>query len=306
VKNTAQTSDAGNSSELAELRARMTQFEEAHRKLRDHVQQMEAQAENHAQLLLHADRLAKLGTLSAGIAHEINTPLTYIGGHASVLQVCLSKLERIRDQLPADSPLSADLAKVIDQVKISSESINEGTQRITSIVNSMMKFSRRTTDEPAPCSLRQVIDESLNLCHNSLKYHVTVVNQVPHELPTVLANIQQLSQVFVNLFQNAADAMRARGDGTLTLLAEVGTSSITVRVEDTGTGIDPQHMSSIWESFFTTKGPDEGMGLGLAICKAIVENHNGRIWAENRPEGGARFFVELPILERTERGGPHR
>jgi signal transduction histidine kinase len=139
--------------------------------------------------------------------------------------------------------------------------------------------------EMVPVSLVGCIENALILCHNALKYHVAVHKEVASGLDPVMANGQQVEQVFVNLFKNAADAMDSKDKGTLTItLAPANNGFIRCTVEDNGPGIEPQQLESIWQPFFTTKDAETGTGLGLSVSRGIIEEHQGRIWAENREQ----------------------
>ena len=174
--------------------------------------------------------------------------------------------------------------------------IAEGANRICVIMESMRKFSCRGQLEKSPVSLADCINNALTLCHNELKYHVTVHKEVEADLSPVMANGQQLEQVFVNLFKNAADAMDKKEKGLLTIALGRTNGFVRCTVEDNGPGIDQAQLDTIWEPFFTTKDAETGTGLGLSVSRGIIEGHQGRIWAENREQGqGARFVVELPV-----------
>jgi two-component system sensor histidine kinase HupT/HoxJ len=123
-----------------------------------------------------------------------------------------------------------------------------------------------------------------------------VAANVPPDLPLVNGDSQQIEQVLVNLFLNAADALENQGDKRLWIEARRGENRVTITVDDNGPGIPAKAIERIWDPFFTTKGPDKGTGLGLSISKGIVEDHGGSIGVVNRAEGGARFTVELPAI----------
>lgn len=242
--------------------------------------------------IAHADRLAKIGSLAAGIAHEINTPLTYIEGNAQLLNRLFDKITT----LAAGDAASRDQALVLfAQCQSFLDPILEGSQRISLTVRSMVKFARRELEPKTACSMRDRIEDALRLCHNALKYHATIEKEVAPDLPDILANPPEIEQVLICLLKNAGDAVEKRPHAKVRVVAERQGDAVRVVIEDNGPGIPAELLETIWKPFFTTKG-DEGIGLGLLIAQDIVEDHEGRIWAENRPEGGARFVFELPAI----------
>ncbi|MBU0663632.1 MAG: response regulator [Proteobacteria bacterium] len=270
---------------------------QTHLALKAHRDRMEELAEERAKQLVHADRLSTLGTLAAGIAHEINTPLFYIICFAQVL---LSDIQKLTSQMTSTETSEATLRDAwqlfIEKDADVPVKIAEGANRIRVIMESMRKFSCQGQVGKAPVSLDDCIENALTLCHNELKYHVTVHKEVAADLEPVMANGQQMEQVFVNLFKNAADAMDKKKKGTLTITLCRENDFIRCTVEDNGPGIHPQQLDMIWEPFFSTKDAETGTGLGLSVSRGIIKDHQGRIWAENREQGeGARFVVELPV-----------
>lgn len=270
---------------------------QTHLALKAHRDRMEELAETRARQLVHAERLSTLGTLAAGVIHEINSPLTYVLGFASLL---LNGIQQLVGQMPPLEPhetrLMADWRAFLEHNAEGAARVVEGAHRIHFIMESMRKFSRRGQVEKVQVSVPGCIENALTLCHNTLKYHVTVHKEVAADLPPVIANAQQLEQVFVNLFKNAADAMDKQKKGTLTITLLRENGVVRSIVEDNGPGLDPAQLDTIWEPFFTTKDAETGTGLGLSVSRGIIEDHQGRIWAENRGQGeGARFIVELPV-----------
>lgn len=270
---------------------------QTHLALKEHRDQMEELAETRARQLLHAERLSTLGTLTAGIIHEISSPLTYVLGFADALY---ADMRRIRRQMPPRLEPEAELITAwrhfLEKNSEPAASIVEGANRIRVIMESMRKFSRRGQTKKAPVDLLGCIENALTLCHNAIKYHVAVLKKVDTGLAPVVANAQQMEQVFVNLFKNAADAMGKQKKGALTITLRQEDSVIRCTIEDDGPGIPPEQLETIWEPFFTTKDAETGTGLGLSVSRGIIEEHQGRLWAENREQGrGARFVLELPV-----------
>jgi two-component system NtrC family sensor kinase len=269
------------------------------RENRAFAQEMEALAEKRAQALLHADRLSTLGTLSAGVAHEINNPTTFI----SVGVQALSKI-----WVEVDAALTAQIARsgsAIERLKFAQKTvpdiianIRSGISRIQSVVSALKTYTHAGASHKKPCDVSQCITEALALCHNRLKYLTEVAYTASPAPLMVHADPQQIEQILVNLFINAADAMDGREIRTLSIKTNIEANTLSVFVEDTGPGIAPESLDRIWDPFYTTKEPDKGTGLGLSVSKGIVEEHGGRIKIENTGNG-ARFTVMLPLLITT-------
>ncbi len=270
---------------------------QTHLDLKAHRDRMEELAETRARQLVHAERLSTLGTLAASIMHEINSPLSCVLGFANEL---LTDMRQLASQMPTlvvpEAEPLASLRHFLEQDTECAVNVVESANRIRVIMESMRKFSRRGQGGKAPVSLAGCIENALTLCRNALKYHVTVHKELAADLPWVMANAQQLEQVFVNLFKNAADAIGEQKKGELAITLRQANGFICCTVEDNGPGIHPEQLETIWEPFFTTKDAETGTGLGLSVSRGIIEDHRGRIWAENRGHGeGACFVVELPL-----------
>lgn len=269
---------------------------QTHLALKAHRDRLEVLAETRARQLLHAERLSTIGALTAGIIHELNSPLTFVLGFANVL---LEDMQELAGRLPPPAENEPEeLAACRQLLEKDTELVVrmvDGAGRIRRIMESMRKFSRREQQDKSPVSLAGCIESALVLCHNALKYQVTVHKNLDADLPPVMANAQQLEQVFVNLFKNAADAMNQKRNGELIITLGRENGVIRCTVEDNGPGIDLEQQATIWEPFFTTKDAESGTGLGLSVSRGIIEEHQGRIWSENRGKReGARFVVEMP------------
>ncbi|MEA4908184.1 MAG: ATP-binding protein [Anaerolineaceae bacterium] len=238
--------------------------------------------------LVQSEKLAALGELVAGVAHELNNPLTSVMLYAQLLQA-----------RPAGEEIQTDLDKIVLE-----------SRRATNIVRKLLDFARQRTPERKPVQINAVLKSSLDFLEYELaSYGIQSEVQAAADLPITLADPHQLQQVFVNLANNARQAM-SPGHGTrrLKVSTELGHSHffanlaetapvIRVTFEDEGPGIPAEIMTRIFDPFFTTKPEGEGTGLGLSVCHGIVSEHGGHIWAENRPEGGAVFVVELPVIQ---------
>lgn len=225
-----------------------------------------------------ADKLAGLGQLVAGIVHELNNPVTSILAYADVLHQRASEA--------GIDPRDVDrLAR-----------IREAAQRIHRFSRDLVAYARPSTEVAVPLSIHDVIDRALLFCDHVLDRERVIVERAFGATGHVRGVGTQLVQVFVNLFTNAAKAMRD-GGGTLRIETSNDGSMIVIAVSDTGSGIAVGAMPRLFEPFFTTSPSGEGTGLGLTIVRDILQAHNGRVWAEPAPDAGARFVVCLPRAE---------
>jgi C4-dicarboxylate-specific signal transduction histidine kinase len=223
--------------------------------------------------LLRSEKLATVGRLAAGLAHEVGNPLGAVTGYA----------ERARARLPpdADPELSDALTR-----------IGSAAERIDRTVRGLLDFARPASPALGPVELRAVLEASLGLARVQGRFrHVEVALELGPRLPQVVADEHQLTQVFVNLFLNAGDALG--GTGRVWVRARPAGERVVVEVEDSGPGIAPGDLARIFDPFFTTKEPGQGTGLGLAISHRILESMGGEIGASAAPGAGARFTLQL-------------
>jgi hypothetical protein len=232
--------------------------------------------------LQHSEKMASIGLLAAGLAHEVNTPLTGISSYTQML----------REQVAGVDPKAALLDKIEKQ-----------TFRAAKIINNLLNFSRSGSAELEPLDLNKLVLDVLSLLEHQLdKSHIKVRKELAAELPPVRGNENRLQQVFFNLILNARDAM-PRG-GWLTLATSADDDTVIVEVKDTGTGIKREHIKRIYDPFFTTKGIGRGTGLGLSVSYGILQEHGGAIFVDSTPGQGTRFQVALPpmlVSEAAER-----
>lgn len=242
-------------------------------------------AETQRQLYL-SDKLASVGRLAAGVAHEINNPLTGVLTYSSFL------LKRVEDR---------------PEIKEDLEVIVRETKRCREIVKGLLDFARQSRPEKRASDINEVIARSLRILQNQLqRHHIELKQNLAPGLPRVNIDVDQIQQVLINLLLNARDAMAEKG-GTLMLDtsfqpgngnsgSSAHTGCVQIQVRDTGCGIPAEHLPKIFEPFFTTKGQN-GNGLGLAVAWGIVEKHNGRIAVESEVGKGTTFKVLLPVEE---------
>lgn len=261
-----------------------------------YANEMEALAEKRARSLIHADRLATLGTLSAGVAHEINNPTTFISVGAQTLNQLWKDIEPLLGNIQADTKLMEKVSLARSNIPSLIENIKIGVMRIQKIVNGLKTYSHSGNTTKSLCDIKECITAALDLCHNKLKtFKVQCCGE--EKLSAVLVDEQQIEQVFVNLFINAADAMEKEG-GKLVITTEEDKDNLLVYVDNDGSQIPDSVLDRIWLPFYTTKSPDKGTGLGLSISKGIIEEHGGIIEVRNRLEGGVRFIIKLPIYKK--------
>jgi PAS domain S-box-containing protein len=222
-------------------------------------------------------RLASIGELASGVAHEINNPLTGVIGYAQFLLA--------REDIPENA--KEDL-KIID----------EGAQQVASIVKRLLSFARQTKPTRTHEDINNLISNVLQLREYHLKANnIDVHTALDPALPITMADAGQLQQVFLNLIVNAETEMKlAHGKGKLVITTEKVDDNIHTSFKDNGPGIPKANLHKIFDPFFTTREVGEGTGLGLSLCYGIVKEHNGRIWAESERGKGATFIVELPIV----------
>ena len=288
--------------ERAELLARIkTQIklrrqEEA---LREYSQNLEQMVEERTKLLLHANRLASLGTLSAGIAHEINNPTTFITGNIQTIEQLWGTISPLLESHP-EVLGNARLKFILDEFPSMIQSIRTGANRISNIVDGLKKFSRRETAVKSETEIDECLEEALKLTNNRLKYNIKVEKSLERDLPTVWASSQQLIQVFVNLLVNTADAIGSQnGHIRISGRSLPEERKVELSFEDDGPGIREDIQQKIFDPFFTTKPLGEGTGLGLSISHGIITDHGGTITVKSHPPEGTTFIITLPTEGRS-------
>jgi PAS domain S-box-containing protein len=233
--------------------------------------------------LLQADRMATVGLLAAGVAHEINNPLAYIS-------LILDKL--VRD-LPA---VCVAPERLTELVELAAEA-QSGAERVGEIIRDLRTFSRSATDPSGLADVPRVLDSSLKIAHNDIRHRARLDIAIDDGLPQVAASEARLGQVFLNLLVNAVQAIPEGEKEKHTIRVEARREGERVRVSiaDTGNGIAPEHMPRIFDPFFSTKAPGVGTGLGLSVCKSIIVAMGGDIAVSSTPGMGATFTVMLPL-----------
>lgn len=256
--------------------------------------------------LVQQEKMASIGQLAAGVAHEINNPMGFISSNLETLGKYADRLQQfmsVQDEVlkgVTDRESVEMLAEARKKLKIDylladipallAES-NDGALRVRTIVQNLKGFSRSDLPEMEFANINECIDRAVNIAWNELKYKVTLKKDYG-ELPTVNCYPQQLGQVFLNFLVNAAHAIEQQGEVTITTREEEGI--VSIYVTDTGCGISPENLNRIFEPFFTTKEVGTGTGLGLAISYEIIQSHGGTIDVESEVGKGTTFTVRLP------------
>lgn len=274
----------------------------ANEKLRQYASEMESLAAERAEQLIHAERLSTLGILTAGVAHEINNPMSFISISVQTLQMYWPIQEKQLRACAESHPDYEKLMLICEEVPEVLNGIRKGTKRISTIINGLKTYARQDVSEQIEYDIHQVMEDSLLLCNNKLKYNVTVEKKYSENIPNLMGDPRKIEQVFVNLFSNAADAMSDLKKGILNIRTEKDEDRVSITILDNGTGMSENTLQKMFTPFFTTKPVGKGTGLGLSISQGIIEAHGGEIIFRNRPECGASFTVILPSC--NSKSGP--
>ena len=238
----------------------------------------------------HSKKMAAVGALAAGVAHEINNPLTSISGFTKGLQRRLPRLKSALPDTDDNRALMADFTEYIDTILAECD-------RCRDIVQGLLTFSPRKKVDFTPLSLKEQITGVLKLLHHRFKENpqVTITLKAEKKLPHIMGNAAELKQVILNLICNALDAVNEKGSLQLFLAQEE--NRVIFSIKDDGYGIAPENMDRLFDPFFTTKPIGKGIGIGLSTCYNIIKQHHGEILVESKLNEGATFTVALPRPE---------
>jgi two-component system, NtrC family, sensor kinase len=244
--------------------------------------------------LAEAHKMASLGRLSAGIVHEINTPIGSILSNNETIRRSLETLKRLITTAQAESqPLPAKVAVILDTLANLTDIDKLACERIYAVIRSLKTFARVNEGDLRKVDVHEILLNTLKLSGCVFRRRVTVVTNFA-ELPEVECYPGLLNQVFLNLVVNAAQAIQA--DGTITVSTRLDDTWVEIAIADTGSGIPPEVRPKIFSAGFTTKPIGEGTGLGLALTREIVEDtHGGRIWFDTEMGKGTTFTLRIPI-----------
>ena len=296
------------------VKQRTAAVEQANRQLLANnveLKQLNEKLESAHTQLLQSEKMASIGQLAAGVAHEINNPVGFVNSNLGTLGKYITNMFSVIDAYEtAEAKVGPNTCPEVTQVKktvdfnylkedipsLLKES-QEGLSRVTRIVQDLKDFSHVDESNWQHANLEQGLDSTLNVVSNEIKYKADVVKQYGG-LPDVECMPSQLNQVFLNMLMNAAQAIEKKG--TITVRTGSSGDEVWVEVEDTGKGIAPENLNRIFDPFFTTKPIGKGTGLGLSLSYGIVQKHHGRIEVKSEVGKGSTFRVWLPVTQQME------
>jgi signal transduction histidine kinase len=289
------------------LHRRNAQLEDANKNLKETQVQ-----------LLQAEKMASVGQLAAGVAHEINNPVGFVSSNISTLsdyvatyQMLFAQLEdiaKIEDDVKQKQALidfkamliKHDMAFINQDISELLQDSEEGLKRVADIVKGLKLFSRIDTDDMQPHNLNDCVRTTLAMVNNQLKY-ICTVNTHLGSIPDVPMNVGKVSQVITNLLINAGQAIEStEKQGTITITTTVEGDFVKLVVKDTGCGIEPCHFDKLFNPFFTTKPEGQGTGLGLSISFGIAQEHGGTLSASSNENEGSTFVLTLPLAQKEQ------
>ncbi|MEA3221565.1 MAG: ATP-binding protein [Thermodesulfobacteriota bacterium] len=293
-----QQSTGGLETAKKELESKNKELENAHAELKA----------LHAKIL-QSEKMAAIGQLAAGIAHEINNPMGFISSNLGTLNKYVDRLtsfieiqSEVIESLNGKDALEGleqkkkelKLDYIIKDIKDLIDESSDGAGRVKKIVQDLKSFSRVDEEEYKHADINECIETTINIIWNELKYKCTVKKEYG-DIPSTKCYPQQLNQVFMNLLVNASQAIEKKGEITIKTWLEDG--SINVSISDTGCGIPEENLGKLFEPFFTTKEVGKGTGLGLSITYDIVKKHGGEIKVESQVGKGTTFTINIPVVE---------
>ncbi len=259
---------------LVRLKQARQELEDYGRTLEEKVEQRSRQLKKIQAQLMQSEKLASLGRLASGMAHEINSPLTGILTFSHLL------MRRLKDH----PELQRELEIIVKE-----------TTRVSAIVRGLLDFARESKSQKRPCNINELVLQTLSLVEHQAVFHdIRIVKSLDPQVPMIPVDANQIQQVFMNILLNAADAMPAGGVLTITSNLIPEDSFVQVRFSDTGTGIPEKDLSRIFDPFFTTKAAKKGTGLGLAVSYGIIDRHRGQIEVQSEEGKGTTFTIKLP------------
>jgi len=234
--------------------------------------------------ILHQDKMASLGKLSASVVHEVNNPLS------GVLNLILL-MKRITEEGPLEEKKITEFNRYLSMME-------SETRRISRITSNLLSFSRESKMELGPININHLLEDTLFLNANYLKIHNIHKNvELSPDLPEIMGDGERLKQVFMNLISNAVEAMELKGGGNLTVQTARQGSDVQITFADTGVGIPQENIPGLFDPFFTTKSRGKGIGLGLSVAYGIIQQHCGSIEVQSEEEAGTSLTITLPLKQ---------
>ena len=260
---------------LVRLKQAREELEDYGRTLEEKVEQRSQQLKRIQTQLMQSEKLASLGRLASGVAHEINSPITGI----------LTFSHLLMRKLKGNPELQRELELIVKE-----------TTRVSTIVRGLLDFARESKPQKRPCNINDLILHTLTLVERQSVFHdIQIIKNLDPQIPMALLDANQIQQVFMNILLNAADAMPAGGVLTITSHLTSEDRFVQVRFADTGCGIPEKDLGRIFDPFFTTKADKKGTGLGLAVSFGIIDRHRGQIEAQSEEGQGTTFTIKLPL-----------
>lgn len=291
-------------------------LEDKSRELYQSMQALEktlSDLKNSQNQLVQTEKMASLGVLAAGVAHEINNPIGYITSNFNSLKEGLQYIQEFMQQMQIvmENEEAAEVIKekwqhaltrydliflLEDFVDLSDET-SEGLTRVKQIVSDLRAFTREDTAEKVVVDINETLRGAINILENQTKYHANIVTKLS-KLPKIMGFAGKLSQVFTNLISNANQAVD--DEGSIHIFTEKTDEALLISVQDDGHGISDENMKNLFTPFFTTKPIGEGTGLGLSISHGIIEEHGGKILVSSKLDVGTIFTVSIPLSQTVE------
>ncbi len=292
-------------SQQQQLRLISDQLETEHKKQRELIKKLE-QAQGQ---VIQSEKMASIGQLSAGIAHEINNPVGFITSNIQTLNDYFHRLAKVLEdfkQTALDTQNETIIRRYDELVKkhqivfiledtqdLINESL-EGSSRVMAIVKNLKEFSHVDGSEWSYASIENCIESTLKIINNEIKYHITIERDYQDDIPDIYCQPMHINQVLLNVLVNASQAIK--GEGVIRIsLCTVANNSVEIRIKDSGCGIPAENHGRIFEPFFTTKAVGSGTGLGLSVSYGIIKNHKGKISVNSEVGVGTEFIIVLPV-----------
>ncbi|MFT2091302.1 ATP-binding protein [Paraglaciecola sp. 2405UD69-4] len=269
------------------------------------------------QQLIQAEKMASIGILAAGVAHEINNPIAFVTSNLSSLKDYANTYRQLSEHLIMLSNVASDTQtrKLLELLKwaqdkefgyinqdtkeLIEESV-EGLSRVKNIVQGLKQFSRADSDEKEWFDINACVEATLSKVSNQLQYHCKIEKHL-NSVPKVLINVNKINQVITNLLINAGQAISK--EGIITITTHLKNDNVIVSILDNGSGIEPQHLSKLFDPFFTTKKEGVGTGLGLSISYGILQEHGGELTVKSELHEGSCFSIILPVKDKSTHKG---
>ncbi len=284
---------------IAIVRYQFDMVDDLNRGLERKVEERTAQLKHAQSRLVQAEKMASLGTLAAGVAHEINNP---IGAVISIHGSLVSAIDNLKNCLPQkrDDSGCEKLEQSLKIIDDANRVINDGSRRVADIVRTLKSFARLDQADLQKADIHMGLDDTIKLISHQLKNRITIEKKYS-DIPEINCFPGPLNQVFLNILINAIQAIE--GEGKITISTSKVGDHIRVVISDTGKGISAENLKKIFDPGYTTKGVGVGTGLGLSICYQIIEDHQGEIKVESEPGKGTTFTIIIPANLNTENNG---